>query len=811
MKKFGFIALVTMLYTTLAFGQNMVQTIRGTILDTDSKSPIIGAQVVILGSHPLVGTVTDVDGKFRLENVALGKITLELSYLGYEGQTIPSIEVTTGKEVVLDLSMQESVLQMNEVVVSARENKGEALNEMSLISTRSISLDESKRYAGGFNDPSKIVSSFAGVSSSQDGNNDIIVRGNSPKYMQWRLEGVEITTPNHFADQNAVSGGITALNNNLLSTSDFHTGAFSAEYGDVLSGVYDVNLRAGNNEKFESSFGLGILGTDLMLEGPFKKGYGGSYLVNYRYSTVTLLDKIGLLNVGGVPKFQDAAFKVLLPTKKAGIFSLFGLGGSSSVFFEDIQPQIKDTPGDHSMLENVLEDYDKSAFLLNSGLNHTISLTEKSYIKSSFSLASNGSTDKVFESNTVPIMDGEGEIERDSVISTKLNFKSDLKKTIYRAAVTYNNKINAKNKIQVGIKYALFDYDYEQSQLQGDSATRSTLVDFKENIGTFRSFVSWKHRINDDITIVSGVHNMNVLYNKKSTIEPRIAVNWKLNSTNSFHAGYGLHSTMESVHNYFAKVENADGILVEPNKDLGLLKAHHFVLGYEKRFSKNLMAKVELYYQGLYDLPVENLDTSYFATINEGVEFRYVDLVNEGTGKNYGVEFTLERFLHNNFYFMLNGSLFSSTYKALDGIERNTAFNGEYLINFLTGKEFVKLGKKKNKSLSLNLKVFYGGGRKYIPLLRDADGNVAVEPEQGRFWDYSNAYKNKLEDMMQVAFLVSYKINKPKVTHEFNLNIDNLTNNQSKLTEYYDEREPGSVGYVKQFGAFPNLIYRIYF
>lgn len=811
MKKFGFIAFLAMLFTTMAFGQNMVQTIRGTILDSDSKSPIIGAQVIILGSDPLVGTVTDLDGKFRLENIPLGKVTLQLSYLGYEELTIPNIEVITGKEAVLDLSMQESVLQMNEVVVTATENKGEALNEMSLISSRSISLDESKRYAGGFNDPSKIVTNFAGVASTPDGNNDIIVRGNSPKYVQWRLEGVEITTPNHFADQNAVSGGITALNNNLLSTSDFHTGAFSAEYGDVLSGVYDVNLRAGNNEKRESSFGLGILGTDLMLEGPFKKGYGGSYLVNYRYSTVTLLDKIGLLNVGGVPKFQDAAFKVLLPTKKAGIFSLFGLGGNSSVFFEDIQPQIRETPGDNSMLENVQEDYDKSAFLLNTGLNHTIAIDDKSYIKSSFSVASNGAADKVYEANTVPIMDGDGEIERDSVVSSMLNFKSDLKKTIYRGAVTYNNKINAKNKIQVGVKYALFDYDYEQSRLKSDSSGRVNLVDFKEHIGTLRSFVSWKHRINDDITIVSGIHNMNVLYNKKYTIEPRLAVNWKLNSTSSFHAGYGLHSTMESVHNYFAKVETADGTLIEPNKDLGLLKAHHFVLGYEKRFSKNLMAKVELYYQHLYDLPVENLDTSFYATINEGVEFRYVDLVNKGTGENYGVEFTLERFLHHNFYYVLNGSLFNSTYKALDGVERNTAFNGEYLVNFLVGKEFVKLGKNKNKSLSLNAKLFYGGGKKYIPLLRDGEGNVAVEPENGKFWDYGKAYNDKLEDIMQVSLLISYKINKPKVTHEFYLNIDNLTNNQSKLTEYYDAREPGSVGYVKQFGMFPNLIYRIYF
>ena len=506
-----------------------------------------------------------------------------------------------------------------------------------------------------------------------------------------------------------------------------------------------------------------------MLEGPFKKGYGGSYLVNYRYSTITLIDKLGLVSVGGVPKFQDGAFKVVLPTKKAGTFSLFGLGGLSSVFFEDVTPQVWETPGNNSMLDNIREDLDKSAFLLNTGLNHVLPINDKSFIKTSLSYSGNGAEDKIFELNTIPIRNDQDEIVRDSVIGSRLNFNSKIQKSTYRAALTYNNKINSKNKLQIGAKYALFDYDYKQSMFLEDAAQRFTVIDFKENIGTIRSFISWKHRFNEDITMVSGVHNMNVLYNKKSTLEPRIAVNWKLDKTNSIHAGYGLHSTMESVHNYFARIENEDGSIVEPNKDLGLLKAHHFVLGYEKRFTEQIMLKLEMYYQNLYNLPVENLDTSYYSTINEGIEFRYVDLVNKGTGKNYGVEFTLERFFHRNFYFLLNGSLFNSTYKSLEGIERNTAFNGNYMVNFLTGKEFVRLGKKKNQSLSLNGKVFYGGGRRYIPLLRDIEGNVSADPANGRFWDYSKAYDNTLEDILQFTLSASYKFNRRKSTHEIYL------------------------------------------
>ncbi len=337
------------------------------------------------------------------------------------------------------------------------------------------------------------------------------------------------------------------------------------------------------------------------------------------------------------------------------------------------------------------------------------------------------------------------------------------------------------------------------------------MADFNENMITLRTFVSWKHRLTENLTVVAGVHNMNVLYNKKSTVEPRLAVDWKLNQTSALNAGYGKHSTMESVHNYFTRVEQIDGSVAEPNKDLGLLKADHFVLGYEKRFGENIRFKLESYYQNLYSLPVENLDSSSYATINEGADFKYVDLVNKGTGKNYGVEITIERFFNKNYYYLINASLYNSKYKALDGVERNTQYNGNYLVNALVGKEFTQRGKKKNQTLNLNAKVFFGGGKRYIPLLRDAQGNLAVDPANNKFWDYEKAYDKKFEDIYQVNLSASYKWNKHKVTHELFLTLNNVTNAKAKLSEYYDEKLPGSIGHVTQFQLFPNLMYRLYF
>ncbi len=797
--------------STVIFGQKLTQTIRGTITDTDNNLPLVGVVVKTLDTDPIVGASTDVDGNFRLENINIGRITIQLYYVGYESATIPNIVVNSGKEVILNLTMQESTLKMNEVVVTVNKNKGEALNDMALISARSISAEETNRYAGGFNDPSRIVSNFAGVASTQDGGNDIIVRGNSPKYIQWRLEGVQITNPNHFGDQGAVGGGISTLNNNILATSDFYTGAFAPEYGDVLSGIYEVKLRTGNNEKREAVFGFGLLGTDLTLEGPFKKGYGGSYLINYRYSTASIISDLGLIDVGGVPKFQDAAFKIMLPTKKLGIFSVFGLAGKSSLLFEDVTPAIWDTPGDNFMRPDRNEDYKKGAHLLNTGINHTVNVTKNSYLKTTLSYSNEGIQDDVFESKVINFYDDEGAFIRDSVLNKTANYNGKIKKSSYRGAITYHYKINAKNKIQIGTQYALLNHQTIQSRLRDTTTERITLQDFDENAGTLRNFVSWNHRINNDITIVTGLQNMNVLLNNKSTLEPRIAVNWKINNTNSIHAGYGNHSTMENIQHYFTQIQQPDGSITTPNKDLGLLRANHYVVGYQKRFGQNLVAKVEAYYQDLYNLPVENDSKSFYATINEGIDFRYADLVNKGTGKNYGIEFTLERSFKNKYYYLINASLFESKYTALEGIERNTPYNSNYLVNVLCGKEFDKLGRKHNQALTLNTKVFFGGGKKIIPLLRDAQGNLAVDPANNKYWDYSRAYEDKVEDIYIVIVSASYKWNKRRTTHEFYVNLDNVTNTKGKISEYYDANAPGKIGYVTQFGFFPNLMYRAYF
>jgi hypothetical protein len=814
MKNLLLTTLVIAVFGLQVFGQKLTQTVRGTIIDMDSKLPLIGASIVITGTNPVTGTTTDANGKFRLDKVQTGRITLQLSYIGYEPMTVPNIEVNSGKEVVLDLNMKESVLKMDEVIVRPDYKKGQALNGMAMVSARSVSVEETGRYSNSWSDPSRIVSNFAGVATNPDGASfDIIVRGNSPKYLQWRLDGIEIPSPYHFDDQNASYGGLSAINNKLLAASDFYTGAFSPEFGNALSSIMDVKLRAGNNEKFEAACGIGLLGTELTLEGPFKKGYAGSYLVNYRYSTITLINKLGLIEMGEKPdtKFQDLNFKVVLPTKNTGTFSFFGLFGLSGASAKNLQLGVMTTPGSESLNADIRKNYEKSNFLSNLGLNHVLTINAKSMLKTSLVYSSSGISEDIFEYSIINNYDDNGSFLNDSATNATQTFRNRITKSYFRAAMIYNNKLNAKNRIQIGSRYSLMINRYDQGIYNETATGLFKVEDFRKNAGIINNFISWKYSLNENVSFVTGLHNMNFMLNKKSTLEPRFAINWQLNNSNSVNFGYGMHSNMESIHNYFTRIQQKDGSIIEPNTNLDLLKAHHFVMGYKKQITENLNAKLEAYYQYLYNLPVENSDSSSYSTINEGIDYRYVPLVNKGTAKNLGLEFTLERFFSNNYYYLVSASLFDSKYKTLEGIWRNTQYNSNYLVNMLGGREFKNLGKKENKTLSVNAKVSFGGGKRYIPLLRDAGGKVTVDPEKGLYWDYKKAYDKKLDDYCQVSLSVSYKINRPRATHEIYFDLQNITNSQARIAEYYDAGKPGKVGYLKAMTTFPNLVYRLYF
>ena len=777
------IAILSILFTSsfIVLAQDFTQTVRGKITDINTKQTIIGANVIIVGSDPLKGASTDIDGNFTITEVPVGRVNIQITALGYEPQLLSNLIIESAKETVLNIELNESFELLNEVVITSREEQGAAINEMATVSSKTVTVEETGRYAGSLNDPARSVSAFAGVVGNAEGNNDIVVRGNSPRGILWRLEGIEIPNPNHFANEGSTGGPVNTLNATMLANSDFFSGAFAPEYGNALSGVFDTKFRTGNNQKSERSFSVGVLGTDITLEGPFSKKYDGSYLVNYRYSTLELMDKAGILDFGGIPRYQDMSFKVNLPTSKYGNFSLFGLGGASGIK-ETQESEINDT----IKVTGRADVQDKLGVV---GLNHSYIVGKNSYIKSYISV-----------SGTKNVLLDESVDESTSEYWTY--YQQDFSNTTVRMSTSFNHRFDRRNTLNTGVIYSRMKYTMH-STLNDDNTIPIDYVKASGKTSMVQGLTTWKHRATEDLTVVSGLHYTQLFLNNNYSIEPRLGLKYNLNGAQYLSFGAGLHSKVESISVYMANVEGQENTYA--NQDLELTKSIHLVGGFGHQFNENLSFKTEVYYQHLYDVPVENLENSTYSMINQSSSYINIPLVSQGTGDNYGLELTLEKYFSNQYYYMITGSLYKSTYTAIDGVTRNSRFDANYAGNLVLGKEFKLRSKKNQKTLAINLKTSLLGGNRFTPI----DLEKSIE-EGEQVLVRSQTYASKLDDIFFANLGVTYRVNKKKVTHEVKLDIQNVSNNQATVGQYYDADNEKIQEYY-QLSIIPNLMYIIKF
>lgn len=770
-----------LLLSVVAIAQDYTQTVRGVIRDTETKQTIIGANVIIIDSNPLKGASTDINGSFSIPNVAVGRVNLQVSAIGYEPQILSNIVIESAKETVLNIRLIEAFEMLEQVVVVAREEQGESINEMATVSAKTVTVEETGRYAGSLNDPARSVSAFAGVVGDAEGNNDIVVRGNSPRGILWRLEGIEIPNPNHFANEGSTGGPVNTLNATMLSNSDFFSGAFAPEYGNALSGVFDTRFRTGNNQKSERSFSIGVLGTDVTLEGPFSKNYSGSYLVNYRYSTLELMDKAGILDFGGVPRYQDASFKVNLPTKKYGNFSVFGLGGKSGIK-ETQESLIND-----SVTVTGRADVNDALGVI--GVNHNFMLNNHSYIHSYISIS--GTNNQIADE------------EKDLATGKYWDYYTQkFSNTTMRASTSYNLRVNRKNALNTGVIYSRMAYNM-LSTLNTDNTVPETWIKASGRTDMIQGYGTWKHRMTKDLSFVSGLHYTQLFLNNNYSIEPRVGMKYHLNPKQFVSFGAGLHSKVESISVYMANVEGQENTFA--NKDLELTKSVHLVAGFGHQFNANLNFKTEVYYQHLYDVPVENNQNSTFSMINQSSSYINIPMVSEGTGDNYGIELTLERYFYKQFYYMITSSLYKSTFTTLDGQKFNSRFDANYASNLVIGKEFDLKSKNNQKTIAVNLKASFIGGNRFTPI--DLNQSI-IAGEEVR--DYSKTYESKLDDILFANLGVTYRVNKKKVTHEVKLDIQNVTNSQAAVGNYYNS-ESQEIEEYYQLSLIPNLMYILKF
>lgn len=781
-----FVLMALLWFTTAATAQS-TQTIRGSVTDIITQTPIIGVNIRITTTENIIGSSTDVDGNYRIDNVPLGRHTIQITSIGYEEQVIPNVVVTAGKEVILNISMTESVNQLSDVVITAntKDDKTATNNELAIVSARSFNVDDTKRYAGALGDPSRMVSNFAGVIGGDDSRNDIVVRGNSPTGMLWQLEGLNIPNPNHFGSLNSTGGPVSMLNNNNIDKSDFLTSAFPSQYGNATAGVFDIKLREGNNEKSEYTAQVGFNGFELGAEGKLGNN-GGSYIANYRYSTLGLFDAMGIeFGTGSnVPFYQDLNFKISLPTKGNGKWSVFGILGKSKIDLLGSEADLsKDSDLYGSENEDAFPDYATGIM----GVSYEKNLSSKTFMKFTAGISA---TREDFRADSL-VRD-----QNEDVSERYLKTEAALDTRKISATGSFRTKLNAKNSLSYGFYIDALNFDLFNREYYPNIGSDSTRIDVTDDSWLTQGYLSWKHRFSSRFSLVAGVHTQHYSLNDQIVAEPRATLQYVINGTNSISIGYGLHNQIQNAYTTYVQTKTSGGYILT-NTNLDFTTSQHLVLTYDWNITETLRLKAETYYQELKNVPVEQ-NSSSFSAINTGSSFapsNQDSLVSKGTGRNYGIELTLERFFSKGFYFLITTSIFDSQYKGSDGVERNTAYNTQYVANGLVGKEW-RVGKNKN-FFTVSLKATTIGGKYLTPV------DVAASQQYGyTIYQENEAFSKKQDPYFRADIKLAYRKEYKRSSLELAIDLQNVTGNKNIFAQNYNPRTNQVITQYQQ-GFFP--------
>lgn len=665
--------------------QTSAFTVRGIVIDSDTKEPLFGASVALEdAAGKLRGSTTaDAQGMFSLEKIPAGDYKVIVSLIGYNKQIINKITVPSANNSLPAIALHSSLTNINEVVVAGSKTQGdnEPVNTMAVISARSFTIEESEKVAASLGDPSRLALSYAGVRGQSDILNGIVVRGNAPKGVMWRVEGVEVPSPNHFSQEGYGAGAVCMVSGQVTGASDFYSGAFPAEYGNAMSAVFDIKMKKADVSKRHYFMQIGMMGLEAGTHGPFVKGKNATYLLNYRYSTLAVFEKIGMDIGNTITSYQDLALKMNFPTKKAGTFSVFSVSGKSAI-------DISEENQRKSKREEKLKTYEMAFY----GISNHYSLSAKHLLKTTVLVAAN----------------------REKLIKDEFFYRTSQMRPDYRlrgsnlyfrSVAQVDSRLSQRSTLRSGIiasnlRFKLDDvYDASRSAIEYKSTGITYLL---------QALTQWKYALAEKWTLHTGMHFLFFGLNRHFNFEPRIALAWQINPKQSLAFAAGLHSKLEALANYLVHDPFTGS---RPNENLNFTKAAHTGISYEITPARHLKLKTELYFQYLYAVPVSTDEGSSFSMLNMQDRYVTMPLVNTGKGMNYGVELTVEKSFADNYYIIANGSLFQSTYYAADGIWRNSRYNSNFITSLTAGKDVV-FGKTKQWTFGVNGRALWSGGER---------------------------------------------------------------------------------------------------
>lgn len=773
--RLSFTAFLTIFSLSILFAQNKTQIVRGSVIDRITRQPIVGASVQITGNTQ--GSITDASGLFSIPNVAIGRRSIKCSSIGYETYASEEFILNSAKEVVLTVELREATGDLQEVKVTASQNTSRPVNDLAFVSARSFTVEETERIPASVNDPGRMALAYPGVKAGRDENeNKIVVRGNSPFGILWRLEGIDVPNPNHFAQPGSGGGGITVFSAQLLSRSDFFTGGMPAEYGNAITGAFDIRFREGNQQKREYRTKLGLLGLDFSTEGPIAKGRS-SYLVNYRYSTLGLLSQMGFYLVGERVSnlFQDLSFNVAFHSKDGKkTTTLFGLGGLSTEHYFPVEDPEKRVLGKADNWEDRLRPANMGAM----GLTHTSNINEKSSLK--YVVAVIGSSIKRY-SDTLSIKDERFRYDTQSYKEFRL-----------AGSVAYNYKFSNKTRLKTGAILNYIDFDFFKetaarksvSDINQLNAGRQVSVSGSGSTQTAQAYAQLVQNVGKGLTLNAGFHLMHLFLNNTSSVEPRLSIQYRSPDAHTFSFAYGLYSQLLPMSAYFyTRKDTIAGVISEskPNKNLSFPRSNHFILSYNYVTTGLWKFSAEAYYQLLNKVPVETKAGSAYWMLNYADNFPEFAVVSKGKGRNYGIDLSVERFFSKKYYLVLTGSLFDARYQTIDDKWYNSSFNDKFSTALTFGREFMF---KNGSVFQIGGRSIFNGGFRYTPL------NETASAKEKTYIILKGAdYSLQAPAYFRIDGRVSYRTNRRKYATVVSLDVQNATNKINVTSVQYNSVE----------------------
>lgn len=738
--KIKFFLIVALSLTINSQTINKVGSLKGIVIDSDTKSPLIGANVILVGHS--IGAATNTEGDYSISNIPVGNYTVQFRFVGFETVTKTDVIIRSDRTTYINTELSMSAISSDEVVVTSGYFHA---NEEKISSMANFSYEEIRRSSGAAGDVSRIIMTLPSVAKIDDQKNSLIVRGGSPNENAFYIDNIEIPNINHFPIQGSSGGAISLINVDLIQEVDFYSGGFSSLFGNKLSSVMDIQFREGNRQEFDGQLNLNFAGFGGVFEGPL--GKKGSWLLSLNRSYLDFI--IDMVAVGSTvaPTYGDVNFKIVYDINSDNRITFLGIFGDEHMH-SDRQNGI-----DNDMIIYAKQDN----FNGTTGINWRTLWGQTGYSNTSLSFTIDQFKEDYFRTATDLLFF----VNRSSEKSLKF-------RNVNHLILSQNNTID----FGIDARQHLNEYEnYHTGFTDSYGAVHEEKLlhlDFNEiDAG---GFLSYTHKIIPEMKINLGLRTDYFSFNERVNFSPRISLNYDLSVRTSLNASVGIYH------------QNLPSILLTQNsslKDNKSLSARHYIAGISHLISEDTRISLEAYKKEYQNFPLDPEKPQTFIVDeiyeSEGLYTSHENLIDKGIAESWGIEIMLQKKLAKDFYGIISGSYFRSRYKDLNGNWHNRTFDNKFLFN-------VEGGYKPNEEWEFSLRWVYAGGRPFTPF----DIQASTETGTGVF-DLNRINNDRLPEYHSMNLRVDKRFHFESTNLVIYLSIWNAYNRKNVAMKFWNE------------------------